>query len=287
MIHKKSVLNHKVSLISRVILAIKEAFTYEPKVDSFIYSVKIFFTEVTLLTRFIITFFKELVHPPFEFKEFLKQCYVVGYKSLPLVGITGFIMGLVLTIQSRPTMAEFGAESWVPGMVAVSIIREIGPVITALICAGKIGSSIGAELASMKVTEQIDAMEVSGINPYKYLVVTRILATTLMIPILVIFSDSISLYGSYAGVNITGDISLRLFFSQVIASLDFMDLIPALIKTFFFGFAIGLIGCYKGYNSDKGTEGVGVSANSAVVVGSLLIFIIDMIAVQITSLIST
>src|SRR5690606_18538246 len=108
----------------------------------------------------------------------------IGYRSLSLVGITAFIMGLVLTIQSRPTLVEFGAESWLPAMVSVSIIREIGPVITALIFAGKIGSRIGAELGSMKVTEQIDAMEVSGTNPFKYLVTTRILSTTLMLPLL-------------------------------------------------------------------------------------------------------
>lgn len=287
MIQKKSFFGKKGAVISEKIYVIKGLLLAEPKENGFVHVLKDFFTEVTLITRFTFNFFRQLFILPFELNEFLKQCYRVGYKSLPLVGITGFIMGLVLTIQSQPTMAEFGAESWIPAMVAVSIIREIGPVITALICAGKIGSSIGAELASMKVTEQIDAMEVSGINPFKYLVVTRILATTLMIPILTIFSDSISLYGSYAGVNITGDISLRLFFTQVFSSLDFMDVIPAVVKTFFFGFAIGLIGCYKGYNSDKGTEGVGVSANSAVVIGSLLIFIIDMIAVQITSLIST
>ncbi|MBL7912740.1 MAG: ABC transporter permease [Bacteroidia bacterium] len=242
------------------------------------------FLEVALIAQFALRFFKEIFKPPFEFKEFLKQSYLTGYKSLALVGITGFIMGLVLTIQSRPTMAEFGAEAWIPGMVAVSIIREIGPVITALICAGKIGSGIGAELGSMKVTEQIDSMEVSGANPFKYLVVTRIMATTLMIPVLVIFSDVISLYGSYVGVNLNGKVSLALFFAKVFESLDFIDLIPAFIKCFFFGFIIGLIGCFKGYNSNKGTEGVGQAANSAVVIASLMVFIIDMIAVQITSL---
>ena len=249
-------------------------------------SIESIFIEITLLTRFIIQFFKTLFSPPYEFKELLKQCYIVGYKSLPLVGVTGFIMGLVLTIQSRPTLETFGAESWLPAMVAVSIIREIGPVITALICAGKVGSGIGAELASMRVTEQIDAMEVSGINPFKYIVVTRILATTFMLPILVIFSDVIGLAGSFLAVNIQGDVSFSLFFAQIFAKLDFMDVFPPLIKTFFFGFAIGLIGCFKGYNSDKGTEGVGASANSAVVISSLLIFIIDMMAVQITSLFS-
>jgi phospholipid/cholesterol/gamma-HCH transport system permease protein len=243
-----------------------------------------FFAEVTQITKFASNFFRQLFMPPFEFDEFMKQCYKVGYKSLPLVGITGFIMGLVLTIQSRPTLARFGAESWLPAMVGISIVREIGPVITAIICAGKIGSGIGAELASMKVTEQIDAMEVSGINPFKYVVVTRILATTLMIPILVVFSDGISLFGSYAGVNIKADLGFQLFFSQVFTAMHFVDVFPALIKTIFFGFAIGLIGCYKGYNSEKGTEGVGNSANSAVVIASLLVFVIDMIAVQITSL---
>ncbi len=246
-------------------------------------SIKSFFTEVGLLTKFTMRFFKEVFMPPYEFNELLKQSYKIGYKSLPLVGITGFIMGLVLTIQSRPTLVSFGAESWLPAMVGISIIREIGPVITALIFAGKVGSGIGAELASMKVTEQIDAMEVSGINPFKYLVVTRIVAATLMVPLLVIFSDAISLYGAYLAVNIQGDVSFNLFFSQVFAKLHFIDLFPSLIKTFFFGFAVGLIATFKGYFSDKGTEGVGVSANSAVVIGSLLIFIIDMIAVQVTS----
>lgn len=149
------------------------------------------FNDAGTVTLFTLRFFKEVLTPPFEIKEFIRQCYVIGYKSLPLVGITGFIMGLVLTLQSRPTLAEFGAESWLPGMVALSLIREIAPVITALICAGKVASGIGAELGSMKVTEQIDAMEVSGINPYKYLVVTRVLATTLMIPVLVVFADAI------------------------------------------------------------------------------------------------
>jgi phospholipid/cholesterol/gamma-HCH transport system permease protein len=243
-----------------------------------------FFEEVAKLTLFTFRFFKEVVKPPYEFNELAKQSYLIGYKSFPLVAITGFIMGLVLTIQSRPTLAEFGAESWLPAMVAVSIIREIGPVITALIFAGKVGSGIGAELASMKVTEQIDAMEVSGMNPFKYLVVTRIVSATIMMPVLVVVADSIALYGAYIGVNLKGDVNSHLFFLQVFDKLTFMDVLPAIIKTFFFGFAVGLIGCYKGYNSNKGTEGVGESANAAVVYASLMVFIIDMIAVQITSL---
>jgi phospholipid/cholesterol/gamma-HCH transport system permease protein len=243
-----------------------------------------YFVEVAQLTRFAGRFFKEVVRRPYEWKELVKQCYLLGYKSFPLVAITGFIMGLVLTIQSRPTLAEFGAESWLPAMVAVSIIREIGPVITALIFAGKVGSGIGAELASMKETEQIDAMEVSGINPFNYAVVTRIMASTIMLPILVMAADSVALIGAFVGVNIKGDVSMHLFFLQVFGKLDFSDIFPAVIKTVFFGFAVGLVGCYKGYRSDKGTVGVGQAANSAVVIGSLVIFLMDMIAVQLTSL---
>jgi phospholipid/cholesterol/gamma-HCH transport system permease protein len=195
-------------------------------------------------------------------------------------------MGLVLTIQSRPTLAEFGAESWLPGMVALSLIREIAPVITALICAGKISSGIGAELGSMKVTEQIDAMEVSAVNPYKYLVVTRVLATTLMVPLLVVFADGVGILGGYAGINIHSDVTLSRYFTQVFDSIDFSDIVPATIKTFFFGYFIGLIGCYKGYTAAKGTESVGKAATSAVVVASLIIFIVDMLAVQITDFFS-
>ena len=264
--------------------AIKES--VEVSENLYLKKIKEFFEEVTSLTKFTLLFFKELFKPPYEFNELLKQSYLIGYKSFPLVAITGFIMGLVLTIQSRPTLAQFGAESWLPAMVAVSMIREIGPVITALIFAGKVGSGIGAELASMKVTEQIDAMEVSGTNPYKYIVVTRILSATIMLPILVITADAISLYGAYIGVNLKGDVNIRLFFLNVFEKLTFNDVFPATIKTVFFGFIVGLIGCYKGYNSNKGTEGVGAAANSSVVLASLSIFIIDMIAVQITSLFS-
>ncbi len=240
------------------------------------------FNDAGNISLFTARFFKEVFKPPFEIREFFRQCYLIGFKSLPLVAITGFIMGLVLTIQSRPTLAEFGAESWLPGMVALSLIREIAPVITALICAGKIGSGIGAELGSMKVTEQIDAMEVSGINPYKYLVVTRILATTLMIPLLVIFADGIGILGGYVGINIHNDVTMFRYFSQVMDSLDFIDVFPATIKTFFFGFFIGMIGCYKGYTAANGTESVGKAANSAVGAAARTICLIDRIAVQIT-----
>lgn len=233
---------------------------------------------------FFSRFVRNLFAGGFEWSEFVRQCYEIGYRSMMLVGITSFIMGLVLILQLRPTLIAFGAESMLPKTLTVSVIREIGPVITAIICAGKIASSIGAELGSMKVTEQIDAMEVSGANPVQYLVVTRILATCFMIPLLAMIGDVISLFGGFLALNFTDHISLYLYFHKCVASLDYTDYLPALIKTVFFGFAIGFVGCYKGYHSNRGTESVGIAANSAVVAASLWIFFIDMIVVQITTI---
>ena len=243
-----------------------------------------FLTDFADVLLFINSILKETFTRNFEFKEFFRQCFLIGYKSLPLITITGSIMGLVLTIQSRPVLVDFGAVTMLPGMVAVSIIREMGPVITALICAGKIGSGMGAELGSMKVTEQIEAMEVSSTNPIRFLVVTRVLAATLMIPLLILYADALGILGSWAGANIKGDVSFVLFFSQAFSHVEFIDFIPAVIKSFFFGAVIGLVGCYKGYNAGRGTESVGIAANSAVVLSSLLVIIVDMIAVQITDI---
>jgi phospholipid/cholesterol/gamma-HCH transport system permease protein len=233
---------------------------------------------------FLSKMIRETFSRNFEFKEFLRQCYQIGFKSLPLISITGGIMGLVLTIQSRPVLEDFGAVSLLPSMVAISLVREIGPVITALICAGKVGSGIGAELGSMKVTEQIDAMEVSSTNPMRFLVVTRVLAATLMIPILVMYADAMGIMGSWLGVNIKGEVTFVLFASQAFSVFELIDFLPAVVKTFFFGAVIGLVGSYKGYTAGRGTESVGIAANSAVVISSLLVIIVDMIAVQITDM---
>ena len=243
-----------------------------------------FLTDFADVLLFITRTIRETFSRDFEFKEFLKQCFQIGNKTLPLISVTGIIMGLVLTIQSRPSLAKFGADAMLPGMVAVSLIREMGPVITALICAGKIGSGMGAELGSMKVTEQIEAMEVSSTNPMRFLVVTRVLAATLMIPLLILYADTLGILGSWVGANIKGDVSFVLFLAQAFRHIDFIDFLPAFIKSVFFGLVIGLVGCYKGYNAGRGTESVGVAANSAVVLGSLMVLIVDVIAVQITDM---
>ena len=272
-------MRHSILVYLKVVLQIKM-----PKFSNILTQLKSFLIEIGELSYFTTRFFKEILKRPFELKELLRQCYNMGNRSLLLVSITGFIIGLVLTLQTRPTLMEFGAVSWMPSMVGISIVREIGPIITALVCAGRIGSGIGAELGSMRVTEQIDAMEVSGTNPFKYLVVTRVLAVTLMLPLLIIVGDAIALYGSFLVENVKGNVSFMLYFNQVFNSLEFGDIIPATIKTFFFGFAIGIVGCFKGYYCEKGTEGVGKAANSAVVFTSLLLFIIDFIAVFVTDI---
>ncbi|HXB94923.1 MAG TPA: ABC transporter permease [Puia sp.] len=245
---------------------------------------KDYFYKAGDLTAFMLRFFREVFRPPYEWRETLYQCYLVGYKSTFLISLTAFIMGAVLTIQTRPSMAAFGAISMIPGMVAVSVVREIGPVITAIICCGKVGSRIGAELGSMRVTEQIDAMEVSAINPFHYLVVTRTIATILMIPLLTIFADMVGFLGAFLAMNIHDSSTMRHFFQSAMARLEFIDVFPAVIKTFFFGYVIGIIGCFKGFRARRGTESVGLAANSAVVASSLAVFIIDMLAAQITDL---
>jgi phospholipid/cholesterol/gamma-HCH transport system permease protein len=243
-----------------------------------------FLIEVANFFLFLSRTIKETFSRDFEFREFFHQCFKIGYKTLPLISITGAIMGLVFTIQSRPVLAKFGVVTLLPGMVVISLIREIGPVVTALICAGKIGSGMGAELGSMKVTEQIDAMEVSSTNPMRFLVVPRVLAATLMVPLLVLYADTLGIFGSWIGTNIKGDVTFILFFSQAFKVFEMIDFLPAFIKTFFFGAVIGLVGCYKGYTAGRGTESVGLAANSAVVLASLLVIIVDMIAVQITDM---
>lgn len=247
-------------------------------------SLKEYLTEFGDIILFTLEVIRQFFGAPFEHRELIKQSYLLGNKTLPLISITGFIMGLVLTMQSRPVLVDFGAQSMLPGMISISVVREIGPVITALLCAGKLSSGIGAELGAMKVTEQLDAMEVSGTKPLNYVVATRVLATTLIVPVLVFYADAIALIGSYAAVRMHEDISILLFISRAFEALSFSDVIPATIKTFFFGFFIGLVGSYKGYTTARGTESVGRSANTAVVTASLAIFVIDLVAVQLSNL---
>ncbi len=234
------------------------------------------------LTQFSVEFFKQIFLPPYEVEEVRKHMIELGIKTLPIVSLTGFIIGLVLAMQTQPVLARFGAEAFLPGSVGISIVREIGPVLTALIFAGRVSSGIGAELGSMRVTEQIDAMEVSAVNPFKFLVVTRIFACTFILPILTVYVIFIALFGAYIAVVLVQNMTWEFYTGSVIKSVQFGDAIPGVAKTFVFGYIVGLVGAYKGFTASNGTEGVGRAATTAVVVASLLILIFDMVLVKVT-----
>jgi len=240
----------------------------------------VFFNDIYKVYKFIALFFKEAFSSPFEFREIINQCYEVGYKSLALVSLTGFITGIVFTKQSRPSLANFGASSWLPSLISIAIIRALAPLVTALIAAGKVGSNMGAELGSMKVTEQIDAMEVSATNPFKFLVVTRITAITIMLPILVLYTGFIGMMGAYLNIHQNEQTSLIAFFKSAFGTISFLDIFSSIFKATCFGFTIGVAGCYQGYNAQNGTQGVGRAANSAVVIAMFMIFVEEMIIVQ-------
>jgi phospholipid/cholesterol/gamma-HCH transport system permease protein len=242
-----------------------------------------FFIELYNASKFVLRFFKEVLAPPYEGKEIIKQCYEIGYNSLPLISLTGFITGLVFTKQSRPSLAEFGATSWLPSLVAIAIIKALAPLVTALIAAGKVGSNIGAEIGSMKVTEQIDAMEVSAVNPFKFLVVSRVLATTFMIPVLMFYTGGVAMFGSYLNVHTNEMTSFVSFFEQAFQKISFLDIFASLTKSIVYGFTIGIVGCYQGYHATSGTEGVGRAANASVVVSMFLIFVEEILIVQIAN----
>jgi phospholipid/cholesterol/gamma-HCH transport system permease protein len=243
-----------------------------------------FFIMIAELTKFSLEFFKNVFIPPYEFGEIKKHMDELGVKTLPIVSVTGFIIGLVLALQSYPVLVRFGAESFLPSTVALSVVRELGPVITALIFAGRVSSGIGAELGSMRVTEQIDAMEVSAINPFRFLVVTRVLACTLILPLLTLYVIFLAVIGGYLALLSLQGMNFQLYVHAVVHSLEFTDFIPGVAKTFIFGFIVGIVGAYKGYTTTNGTVGVGKSSTSSVVIASLLILVFDMVLVKITVL---
>jgi phospholipid/cholesterol/gamma-HCH transport system permease protein len=233
--------------------------------------------------KFVLLFFKEVFKRPFHLREVINQSFEVGLKSLALITLTGFIVGTVFTKQSRPSLEDFGATSWLPSLMGIAIVRALGPLVTALICAGKVGSSIGAELGSMRVTEQIDAMEVSAINPLRYLVVTRVLATTITVPILALYCSCVGLYGSYINVHTEETSSIISFYQNAFSSISYLDIFTGIVKSIVYGFTIGVVGSYKGYNATQGTKGVGKAANQAVVLSMFLIFFEEVIIVQLSN----
>ncbi len=241
-----------------------------------------FFATLTGITVFNIQLIKEIFIPPYEIEEIKKHMNELGVKTFPIVSLTGLLIGLVLAMQSLPVFNRFGAADYLPGAVALSVVRELGPVITALIFAGRVSSGIGAELGSMRVTEQIDAMEVSGIDPFKFLVVTRVIATTLILPLLTVYVIFIAIFGSFFAVTLSQGINFEYYKNAVTTAILFSDFIPGIAKTFVFGYIVGIVGSYKGFTTSGGTVGVGRASTTSVVIASMLILLFDTILVKIS-----
>jgi phospholipid/cholesterol/gamma-HCH transport system permease protein len=256
--------------------------SHSPSSKRFVFSRKIdaYFLGVQSAFRFTGRIFRESFRRPFHLPEIINQCFEIGIRALPLITLTGFITGIVFTKQSRPSLETFGATSWLPSLISIAILRALASLVTALICAGKVGSGIGAELGSMRVTEQIDAMEVSAINPFKYLVCTRVIACTIAIPILSLYCGFVGLLGSFTNVNAHEATSIFSFFENGFETITFLDIFTSVVKSVFFGFTIGVVSCYKGYHASSGTVGVGKAANQAVVLSMFLIFIEEVVIVQ-------
>ena len=219
--------------------------------------------------------------PPHEGRELLRQLQAVGPKSFMLVALAGAATGAVLSLQTGDSLTRLGAGSLLPSVIVFSLIKETGPIITGLIVSGRVGAGIGAELGSMKVTEQIDAMEASAVNPYKLLVWTRVLACVLMLPLLTLAADLFGILGGWAASALMEPISLRLFLENGFKTVTFNDFLPPTFKTTIFGFIIGLVASFQGMRTKGGTEGVGRSATSSVVLCSLFIILADVFLVRI------
>jgi phospholipid/cholesterol/gamma-HCH transport system permease protein len=223
---------------------------------------------------------KAIFSRPFEGTEFLRQLDAIGAKSLPLVALAGAATGVVLSLQTRASLVRFGAKSLLPAVIVFSLVKETGPIITGLIASGRVGAGIGAELGSMRVTEQIDAMEASGIDPHKYLAATRILACMVAMPLLTIAADFFGILTGWIASTLSDPMSLRLFLSNGLHGATFNDILPSTLKTAIFGLIIGVVSCFQGMRSSGGTEGVGRSATSSVVLSSLFIIVADILLVR-------
>ena len=220
------------------------------------------------------------IFPPYEWRELIRQCDGIGAKSLPLVAVAGAATGVVLSLEARDSLMRFGAKSFLPAVIVFSMIKETGPIITALVVTGRAGAGIGAEIGSMKVTEQIDAMEASAVDPYKYLGATRVIACTLMLPLLTIAADFIGIAMAWITAMLSEPISLRFFFETGFRDAKFSDLIPPIVKTSVFGTIIGLVASFQGMRTQGGTEGVGRTATSSVVLSSLFVILADVVLVR-------
>jgi phospholipid/cholesterol/gamma-HCH transport system permease protein len=224
---------------------------------------------------------KEAVLPPYEFREVTRQVFEIGWRSLPLIATSGLAIGVVLSMHTRASLERFGAEAMIPAGLAIALIRETGPLVTALLVAGRVGAGIGAELGAMKVTEQIDALEAVAVDSFRYLAVTRIIACIVAMPLLTTIMDFCGVFGGYIAESTISGMAWQLYFSRAFSLIEFTDFLPATIKTCVFGLIIGTIGSYLGFTTTQGTEGVGRTATRSVVVSSIVIIISNVVLVRV------
>jgi phospholipid/cholesterol/gamma-HCH transport system permease protein len=220
------------------------------------------------------------VTPPYEWRELIRQLDEVGSKSLPLVALAGAAIGVVISLEARYSLSRFGAKSMFPATLVYSVIQVMGPVITGLVVSGRVGAGIGAELASMKVTEQIDAIEASAVNPYRLLAATRILACILMLPLLTVAADASGLMTGWAAQALVEPLSFHQFIQSGFSGATFNAFLPPTLKTAVYGLIIGLIACFQGMRTTGGAAGVGRAATNSVVLASLFLILADVVLVK-------
>src|SRR6187549_2726869 len=218
--------------------------------------------------------------PPFEVGETIRQIYELGFRSAPLIAVSGMAVGVVLSMHTRASLERFGAESMIPAGLAIALVRETGPLTAGLLLSGRIGAGIGAELGAMKVTEQIDALEATAVDSFRYLVVTRVVACVIALPILTTLMNFSGMLGGFIAETIVTGMSLRLYFNRAFSIIDLVDYVPATIKTMVFGFIIATISAYLGVTTGSGTEGVGRASTRAVVFSSVGIIVANVILVR-------
>jgi phospholipid/cholesterol/gamma-HCH transport system permease protein len=223
----------------------------------------------------------DAVRPPYELAEVLRHLWQFGLRSAPLILIAGFAIGVVLSMHTRATLARFGAEAMIPAGLAVALVRETGPLTAGLLVSGRVGAGIGAEIGAMRVTEQIDALEASAVDAFKYLAVTRMIACMIAMPLLTTMMDFAGIVGGFIAETIVSGMSWRLYFERSFVFLEFSDLIPATVKTVVFGYLIAVVASYLGFTTSRGTEGVGDASTRSVVMSSILIIVSDVILVKI------
>lgn len=224
---------------------------------------------------------REAVRPPYEIQETFRQLFELGCRSAPLIAVSGFAVGIVLSMHTRASLSRFGAEALIPAALAMALVRETGPLTAGLLLSGRIGAGIGAELGAMKVTEQIDALEAVAVDSFKYLVVTRVVACVIALPILTTLMDFAGMLGGFAAETAITGMPLRTYFRQAFSLIQFSDLIPATLKTMVFGFIIATVASYLGVNTTRGTEGVGQASTRSVVFASILLIVANVLLVRV------